>query len=135
MSDSDSIILDDTDITKLKEYKRASLIIRVFEDPMTGTCKELSIEENFALALRRDQKRTIKKGITHDERAVYHQMIKDLDLGLEDRMISRVGLLSGGQRQTLTLLIATLVRPHLLLLDEHTVALDPKTAVKVLNLT
>lgn len=135
MSDSGSIVLNDQDITKLKEYKRASMIGRVFQDPMTGTCKELTIEENFSLALRRGQNRTLKKGITSKEKDDYKNLIKDLDLGLEDRMTSKVGLLSGGQRQALTLLMATLVRPELLLLDEHTAALDPKTAHKVLSLT
>ena len=122
-------------VTKLPEYKRAKYLGRVFQDPMTGTAATMEIQENLALALRRGDSRTLKAGITKKEHAKYREMLATLGLGLEDRMTSKVGLLSGGQRQALTLLMATLKKPKLLLLDEHTAALDPKTAAKVLQTT
>lgn len=134
-ADSGSLILDGTDITNWKEHERAKLLGRVFQDPMKGTAANMEIEENLALAYRRGKKRGLSWGITKDEKELYHEVLKKLDLGLEDRMTSKVGLLSGGQRQALTLLMATLQKPKLLLLDEHTAALDPKTAKKVLDLT
>ena len=133
--DSGSILIDGVDVTRLPEYKRARYLGRVFQDPMTGTAATMSIEDNLALAYRRGQRRSLKWGITAAERKRYRDDLKQLDLGLEDRMSSKVGLLSGGQRQALTLLMATLRKPKLLLLDEHTAALDPKTAQKVLHLT
>ncbi|MBQ8080570.1 MAG: ATP-binding cassette domain-containing protein, partial [Clostridia bacterium] len=133
--DTGSIVIGDRDVTRLPEYKRALLLGRVFQDPMTGTAATMNIEENLALALRRGQRRTLRWGITQAERAQFREALKSLDLGLEDRLGSKVGLLSGGQRQALTLLMATLKKPELLLLDEHTAALDPKTAAKVLTLT
>lgn len=133
--DSGKIFIDDNDLTKLPDYKRAKYIGRVFQDPMTGTAATMQIEENMALAKRRGQKRTLKVGITDEEREEYKSLLKELNLGLEDRLTSKVGLLSGGQRQALTLLMATMQKPRLLLLDEHTAALDPKTASKVLTLT
>ena len=133
--DAGSITIDGVDVTKLSEHKRAKYIGRVFQDPMTGTAATMQIEENLALAKRRGQHRTLRKGITKAEREEYKELLKILDLGLEDRLTSRVGLLSGGQRQALTLLMASLVKPKLLLLDEHTAALDPKTAAKVLEAT
>ncbi len=133
--DQGSIIIDGIDVTKLPEHKRAKYIGRVFQDPMTGTAATMQIEENLALAKRRGQKRSLKPGITKAEREEYRELLKILDLGLEDRLTSKVGLLSGGQRQALTLLMASLVKPKLLLLDEHTAALDPKTAAKVLEAT
>jgi len=133
--DGGSISIDGVDVTGLPEHKRARYIGRVFQDPMMGTAATMQIEENLALALRRGQRRTLRPGITRSEREEYREMLKILDLGLEDRLTSKVGLLSGGQRQALTLLMATLKKPKLLLLDEHTAALDPKTAVKVLDAT
>ncbi len=133
--DQGQIIIGDTDVTKLPEYKRAKYLGRVFQDPMTGTAATMEIQENLALALRRGDSRTLKAGITKKEHAKYREMLATLGLGLEDRMTSKVGLLSGGQRQALTLLMATLKKPKLLLLDEHTAALDPKTAAKVLQTT
>ncbi|OUN07563.1 ABC transporter ATP-binding protein [Flavonifractor sp. An92] len=133
--DSGSITIDGQDVTGLPEHKRARFIGRVFQDPMMGTAATMQIEENLALAARRGQKRTLRPGITKAEREEYREMLKILDLGLEDRLTSKVGLLSGGQRQALTLLMATLKKPKLLLLDEHTAALDPKTAAKVLETT
>ena len=133
--DEGSIIIDGVDVTKLSEYKRAKYLGRVFQDPMTGTAANMQIEENLALASRRGKKRTLKAGITAKEREYYKEQLKILDLGLENRMTAKVGLLSGGQRQALTLLMATLEKPKLLLLDEHTAALDPKTAAKVLEAT
>lgn len=133
--DQGSIIIDETDVTKLSEHKRAALLGRVFQDPMMGTAANMGIEENLALAYRRGQTRTLKWGISNKERMLYKELLKQLDLGLEDRLTTKVGLLSGGQRQALTLLMATLKRPKLLLLDEHTAALDPKTAQKVLQLS
>ena len=133
--DSGSILIGGVDVTRLPEYKRAKYIGRVFQDPMMGTAATMQIEENLALAMRRGQKRTLRVGITRQEREEYKEMLKILDLGLENRLTSKVGLLSGGQRQALTLLMATLQKPKLLLLDEHTAALDPKTAAKVLDAT
>lgn len=133
--DQGSILIDGVDVTKLPEHKRAKYIGRVFQDPMTGTAATMQIEENLALAKRRGQKRTLRPGITKAEREEYRELLKILDLGLEARLTSKVGLLSGGQRQALTLLMASLVKPKLLLLDEHTAALDPKTAAKVLEAT
>ena len=124
-----------TDVTRLPEYKRAPYIGRVFQDPMLGTAPTVQIVENLALAARRGQPRGLRWGITRAEKEKYQAMLHDLDLGLEDRLTSKVGLLSGGQRQALTLLMASLKRPKLLLLDEHTAALDPKTAAKVLELS
>ena len=117
------------------EYKRAKYLGRVFQDPMTGTATTMSIEENMAIAARRGEKRGLSWGITHQERDTYREMLKALDLGLEDRLTSKVGLLSGGQRQAITLLMASIKKPKLLLLDEHTAALDPKTAAKVLEIS
>lgn len=133
--DEGKIFIDDIDVTKLPEHKRAAYLGRVFQDPMTGTAANMQIQENLALALRRGSFRFLKSGITREEREDYQEKLKVLDLGLEDRMTSKVGLLSGGQRQALTLLMATLKKPKLLLLDEHTAALDPKTAAKVLDAT
>ena len=133
--DSGSISIGGTDVTRLPEYKRAQYIGRVFQDPMMGTAPTMQIVENLALAARRGQRRGLGWGITKAERAAYQEMLRKLDLGLEDRLTSKVGLLSGGQRQALTLLMASLKKPKLLLLDEHTAALDPKTAAKVLELS
>ena len=133
--DEGSITIGGVDVTRLPEYKRAKYIGRVFQDPMMGTAATMQIEENLALAARRGKSRTLRSGITKTEREEYREMLKILDLGLEDRMTTKVGLLSGGQRQALTLLMATLQKPQLLLLDEHTAALDPKTAAKVLDAT
>ena len=133
--DSGSIKIGGVDVTGLCEHKRAKYLGRVFQDPMTGTTATMEIQENLALAARRGQSRSLKWGITKQEREEYHELLKMLDLGLEDRMTSKVGLLSGGQRQALTLLMATLKKPQVLLLDEHTAALDPKTAAKVLELS
>ncbi len=133
--DSGKIEIDGINISREPEYKRAKYIGRVFQDPMLGTAADMEIQENLALALRRGQKRGLGWGIKSEEKEIYHEQLKRLGLGLEDRMSSKVGLLSGGQRQALTLLMATLKKPKLLLLDEHTAALDPKTASKVLELT
>ena len=133
--DTGKITIDGVDVTNLAEYKRAKYIGRVFQDPMMGTAATMQIEENLALAARRGQHRDLRKGITRAEREEYREQLKILDLGLEDRLTAKVGLLSGGQRQALTLLMATLRQPRLLLLDEHTAALDPKTAAKVLEAT
>ena len=133
--DSGRIAIDGYDMTHLPEHRRAALLGRVFQDPMTGTAATMQIEENLALAARRGQRRTLKIGITRQERAAYRDKLAALGLGLEDRMTAKVGLLSGGQRQALTLLMATLKKPKLLLLDEHTAALDPRTAQKVLELS
>ena len=133
--DRGSIVIDGIDVTKLPEHKRAIYLGRVFQDPMTGTAATMGIEENLALAKRRGKTRLLKPGITAAEREEYRELLKILGLGLEDRLTSKVGLLSGGQRQALTLLMATLKKPKLLLLDEHTAALDPKTAAKVLEIT
>ncbi len=133
--DYGTITIDGTDVTKLSEYKRASMIGRVFQDPMTGTAASMNIEDNLALAYRRGKKRGLRWGITSKERKEYRRLLSTLGLGLESRLSDKVGLLSGGQRQALTLLMATLVKPKILLLDEHTAALDPKTAAKVLAIS
>ena len=133
--DRGTIEIGGRNVTSLPEYKRAALLGRVFQDPMTGTAAAMNIEENMALAMRRGQKRGLRWGISSTERQMYREHLHMLGLGLEDRLGSKVGLLSGGQRQALTLLMATLRTPKLLLLDEHTAALDPKTAAKVLELT
>ena len=133
--DEGKILIDGVDVTHLPEHKRAQYIGRVFQDPMMGTAATMQIEENLALAARRGKIRTLRTGITKKERAIYKEQLATLGLGLEDRMTAKVGLLSGGQRQALTLLMATLQKPKLLLLDEHTAALDPKTAAKVLETT
>lgn len=133
--DTGSIVIDGVDVTALPEYKRAKYVGRVFQDPMMGSAATMQIDENLALAARRGKFRTLRSGITKAEREEYREQLKILDLGLEDRMTTKVGLLSGGQRQALTLLMATLQQPKLLLLDEHTAALDPKTAAKVLDAT
>ena len=133
--DSGSIIIGGNDVTGLPEHKRAKFLGRVFQDPMTGTAATMSIDENMALAARRGKKRTLKWGVTKAEREFFKEKLRELDLGLEDRLTSKVGLLSGGQRQAVTLLMASLQKPELLLLDEHTAALDPKTAAKVLELS
>lgn len=133
--DEGSILVNGQNVTGLCEHKRAKYIGRVFQDPMTGTAAEMEIQENLALAARRGKTRLLSWGITRREREEYHELLKTLGLGLEDRMTSKVGLLSGGQRQALTLLMATLKKPQILLLDEHTAALDPKTAAKVLQLS
>lgn len=133
--DMGKIIIDGKDITRLPEHKRAAYIGRVFQDPMMGTAATMQIDENLALAARRGAGRTLRIGITKKENAEYHELLKTLGLGLEDRMTSKVGLLSGGQRQAVTLLMATLKKPKLLLLDEHTAALDPQTAQRVMDIT
>ena len=133
--DEGTILIDGANVTHLPEHKRAAFIGRVFQDPMMGTAATMGIEENLALAKRRGKLRTLMPGIKKAERDEYRELLKTLGLGLEDRLTSKVGLLSGGQRQALTLLMATLIKPKLLLLDEHTAALDPKTAAKVLNAT
>ena len=133
--DSGEIIINGHNVTKLPEYKRAAYIGRVFQDPMRGTCANMQIEENLAIAYRRGQRNTLRWSAKSKDKVLFRERLAMLDLGLENRMSSRVGLLSGGQRQALTLLMATLKSPNLLLLDEHTAALDPKTAAKVLELT
>ena len=133
--DKGTISIGGADVTRLPEHTRAAYIGRVFQDPMLGTAPTMQIVENLALAARRGQRRGLRWGITAAEKERYHQMLKNLDLGLEDRLTSKVGLLSGGQRQALTLLMASLKKPKLLLLDEHTAALDPRTAAKVLALS
>ena len=133
--DEGAILIDGNNITGLSEHQRAKYIGRVFQDPMTGTAADMEIQENLALAARRGKRRMLGWGITRKEHEMYHELLKTLDLGLENRMTSKVGLLSGGQRQALTLLMATLKKPKILLLDEHTAALDPKTAAKVLQLS
>ena len=133
--DAGTIVIDGQDVTGLAEHKRAKYLGRVFQDPMTGTAATMEIQENLALAKRRGDRRTLRIGITKAEREEFREQLRTLNLGLEDRMTAKVGLLSGGQRQALTLLMATLKKPKLLLLDEHTAALDPKTAEKVLDTT
>ncbi len=133
--DNGSILIDGNDITNLPEYKRAKFIGRVFQDPMTGTAADMWIEENMALAMFRGKRRGLGWSITNADRAVYKKMLQRLDLGLSERLSTKVGLLSGGQRQAITLLMASMNNPKLLLLDEHTAALDPKTASKVLSIT
>ena len=133
--DSGSIILDGIDISTMPEHKRAKYLGRVFQDPMIGTAAGMQIDENLALAYRKGCPRTLKWGVKSQEREIYKKILSELGLGLEDRLSSKVGLLSGGQRQAITLLMATMKQPKLLLLDEHTAALDPKTAAKVLEIT
>ena len=133
--DAGRILIGGRDVTNLPEHKRAAFIGRVFQDPMMGTAPTMQIDENLALAARRGERRGLKWGISREEKDAYHEKLKELGLGLEERMTSKVGLLSGGQRQALTLLMASLKRPQLLLLDEHTAALDPATAAKVLDLS
>ncbi|NLK96905.1 ABC transporter ATP-binding protein [Defluviitalea saccharophila] len=133
--DKGSIVIDGVDVTKLSEHKRAAMLGRVFQDPMMGTAGNMWIEENLALAFRRGKTRSLKWGITNKERMLYKELLEPLGLGLENRLTTKVRLLSGGQRQALTLLMATLKKPKVLLLDEHTAALDPKTAQKVLELS
>ncbi len=133
--DSGAILIDGNNITGLPDYQRAPYIGRVFQDPMMGTAPDMQIDENLALAARRGKKRTLRWGVTKQEQEKYREQLKILDLGLEDRLTQKVGLLSGGQRQALTLLMASMQKPKLLLLDEHTAALDPKTAKKVLDIT
>ncbi len=135
MVDEGEIIIDGIDVTRLPEYKRAKYFGRVFQDPMTGTAADMEIEENLALAARRGKMSTLKPGVTKKERGFFKEQLARLDLGLENRLTSKVGLLSGGQRQAITLLMASMSNPKLLLLDEHTAALDPKTAAKVLDIT
>lgn len=135
MPDAGTIELNGKDLTNMSEYRRAAFLGRVFQDPMMGTASNMEIEENLAMALRRGNRRGLSWGIKKEEKEIYRQKLAMLDLGLESRLTSKVGLLSGGQRQALTLLMATLKKPELLLLDEHTAALDPKTANKVLELT
>ena len=135
IADEGSIELGGQDITFAPEFERSRVIGHLFQDPLKGTAPNMTIEENLALAYRRGQKRGLGSGITNEERELYREKLATLGLGLENRMTSKVGLLSGGQRQALTLLMATLVTPKLLLLDEHTAALDPATAEKVLDLT
>ena len=133
--DEGEILIDGENVNKLCEHKRARYLGRVFQDPMNGTAASMEIQENLAIAARRGDHRTLRWGITKKEKEQYREMLKILDLGLEDRMTAKVGLLSGGQRQALTLLMASLKKPKLLLLDEHTAALDPKTAAKVLEIS
>jgi putative ABC transport system ATP-binding protein len=133
--DDGSIVIDGENVTGVPEHKRAAYLGRVFQDPMTGTAATMNILENLALAARRGSKRGLRWGVTKAEKSRYYELLKHLELGLEDRLTAKVGLLSGGQRQALTLLMATLQKPKLLLLDEHTAALDPKTAEKVLKTT
>ena len=133
--DQGKVIVDGVDITRLSEHKRAVHLGRVFQDPMIGTASTMSIEENMAIAARRGERRGLGWGISRKEREDYREQLRELDLGLEDRLSSKVGLLSGGQRQAITLLMAALKKPKLLLLDEHTAALDPKTAAKVLDIS
>lgn len=133
--DRGTITIGGVNVSTWPEYKRAQFLGRVFQDPMMGTAAGMQIEENMALAYRRGKRRGLKWGVTNEEREIFHEELKILGLGLEDRMTTKVGLLSGGQRQALTLLMATLQKPKLLLLDEHTAALDPKTAKTVLDLT
>ena len=133
--ESGSIKLDGRELTKLPDYKRAGDISRVFQDPLIGTAGNMSIEENLALAARRGKRRTLRWYTNNEEREHFKKLLAQFDLGLEDRMMQKVGTLSGGQRQAITLLMASLASPKLLLLDEHTAALDPKTALKVLNVT
>ena len=133
--DCGSIVIDGKDVTRLSEHRRAGFIGRVFQDPRTGTAADMQIDENLAIAARRGLAKSLRPGVTRAERERYKELLGQLDLGLETRLTSKVGLLSGGQRQAVTLLMATLKKPKLLLLDEHTAALDPKTAKKVLELT
>ena len=133
--DKGTIRIDGVDVTELSEHRRTVYLGRVFQDPMVGTAGNMTIEENLALAARRGEKRTLRWGIKKSEREQFKELLRPLGLGLEDRLTAKVGLLSGGQRQALTLLMASLKKPKVLLLDEHTAALDPKTAAKVLELS
>ena len=133
--DEGRIVIDGADVTALPDFRRAAYIGRVFQDPMMGTAPDMWLEENLALAVRRGKRRGMRWGISKAERSLFRERLEELDLGLEDRLSTKVGLLSGGQRQAVTLLMATLQEPKLLLLDEHTAALDPKTAEKVLELS
>ena len=133
--DFGKIEIDGVDVTSMPEYKRAGYLGRVFQDPMKGTAADMEIAENLSIAARRGTKRRLIWGLPRKERESYKKLLADLDLGLENRLSSKVGLLSGGQRQAVTLLMATIKQPKLLLLDEHTAALDPKTAAKVLEIT
>lgn len=133
--DTGKIMIDGVDVARLPEHRRAKYLGRVFQDPMTGTAATMEIQENLAIAARRGNFRTLRWGISAAEKKKYRELLSMLDLGLEDRMTAKVGLLSGGQRQALTLLMATLKQPKILLLDEHTAALDPKTAAKVLEIS
>lgn len=133
--DAGSVIIDGVDVTGQPDFQRAAYLGRVFQDPMMGTAADMEIQENLALAYRRGKKRSLRWGISAKEKTEYREKLKQFDLGLETRMSTKVGLLSGGQRQAITLLMATLQHPKVLLLDEHTAALDPKTAAKVLELT
>jgi len=135
LPDSGSLRLHDRDITRWPEHRRARFVGRVFQDPLTGTCASLSIEQNMAMAVRRGERRSLKIGVNDRQRDTFRRHLKSIGLGLEERLKSSVGLLSGGQRQALTMAMATLVEPEILLLDEHTAALDPKTAVQILELT
>lgn len=135
LPDEGKITLDNVDVTTMSEHKRARFLGRVFQDPIMGTAANMQIEENLALAMRRGKRRGLGWGITKTEREEYRKLLEGFDLGLEDRLTSKVGLLSGGQRQALTLIMATLQKPKVLLLDEHTAALDPKTSAKVMSLT
>ena len=133
--DFGTIEIDGVDVTNMPEYKRAAFLGRVFQDPMKGTAPDMEIAENLAIASKRGVRRRFVRGVRRSDRAYYRELLQTLDLGLEDRLSAKVGLLSGGQRQALTLLMATMKKPKLLLLDEHTAALDPKTAAKVLDAT
>jgi len=133
--DQGSIAIDGRDVSQQPEYRRAADIGRVFQDPLKGTAASMTIEENLAMAYRRGKQRSLRWGISSGERDLFREELAHLELGLQDRLKSKVGLLSGGQRQALTILMATIIKPKLLLLDEHTAALDPKTALKVLELT
>lgn len=133
--DAGKIVIDGVDVTAMPEHRRAKFLGRVFQDPMLGTAADMNIEENLALAARRGSSRGLGWGIRKSEREEYRELLASLELGLENRMTAKVGLLSGGQRQAITLLMASMRRPKLLLLDEHTAALDPKTAAKVLALS
>ena len=133
--DFGTIEIDGVDVTGMPEHKRAAFLGRVFQDPMMGTAATMEIQENLAIAARRGQHRTLRWGITSKEKKDFREMLSILELGLEDRLTAKVGLLSGGQRQALTLLMATIKKPKILLLDEHTAALDPKTAAKVLEIS
>lgn len=133
--DDGQVIVSNNDVTQMSDYKRASFIGKVFQDPLSGTAGSLSIEENLAIANKRGQKRWFGKGVKSADREMFKEKLSILELGLEDRLKDTVGLLSGGQRQSLTLLMATLIQPEILLLDEHTAALDPKTAAKIIELT
>ena len=133
--DSGSIAIDGVDVTKLPEHKRAKYIGRVFQDPRMGTATDMWVEENMSIANKRGMKRGLRWAITNKDREMFKKELKQLDLGLEDRLNTKMGLLSGGQRQAITLLMAAMKKPKLLLLDEHTAALDPKTAAKVLEIT